>query len=169
MSQEVHVRWAIQDDFDAVMAIERQSFEFPWSEADMMRCLRNQSVVAMVAEVDEVVVGYIIYELNKTYYWLMNIAVHPDWRHLSIGSQLLTKLKGKLSFQRRSTIRCLIREKNLAAHLWLAANGFKATGISRSQFVDTDEDALRFTYRIHDGATVEGVARSIHGGTPSTL
>ena len=33
------------------------SFEFPWSEEDFIRCLRQRNCIGMVAEHDEQVVG----------------------------------------------------------------------------------------------------------------
>ena len=38
----VHIRWMIRRDMPEVLAIESQSFEFPWSEEDFINCLRQR-------------------------------------------------------------------------------------------------------------------------------
>ncbi len=60
-----HVRWMIRRDMSDVLAIESESFEFPWSEEEFVRCLRQRNCIGMVAELDDRIVGYMIYELHK--------------------------------------------------------------------------------------------------------
>lgn len=155
---EAHIRWMKSCDLPEFMDIERRVFEFPWSESEAKSYLANRDVIALVAVVDGMVVGFIVYELNRTYYWLMNVAVHPEWQGIGIGSQMLGKLKSKLNQERRTTIRLVVREKNLLAQLWLAKNGFHATGIVHNKFAEVEEDVLRFTYRIQNGVLATGVA-----------
>ena len=56
----------IRRDMPEVLDIEHASFEFPWSEEDFIRCLRQRNCIGMVAEHGERVVGFMIYELHKT-------------------------------------------------------------------------------------------------------
>ena len=42
----VHIRWMIRGDMDDALEIENQSFEFPWSEDDFVRCLGNATASA---------------------------------------------------------------------------------------------------------------------------
>ena len=46
----VNIRWFIRRDMPEVVAIEKQGFEFPWSEEDFLRCLRLRHTIGMVAE-----------------------------------------------------------------------------------------------------------------------
>ncbi len=39
----VHIRWMIRRDMTEVLAIEDGSFEFPWTEDDFIRCLRQRN------------------------------------------------------------------------------------------------------------------------------
>ena len=48
----VHIRWMIRRDMPEVLQIERTSFEYPWSEEDFIRCLRQRNCIGMVAEYD---------------------------------------------------------------------------------------------------------------------
>src|SRR5262245_23150754 len=105
----VHIRWMIRRDMSEVLAIEAQCFEFPWSEEDFIRCLRQRNCIGMVAEHNERVVGFMIYELHKTRLHILNFAVHEQQRRRSVGSQMVKKLAAKLSPQRRSRMLLAVR------------------------------------------------------------
>ena len=98
----VHIRWMIRRDMPEVLDIERASFEFPWFEEDFIRCLRQRNCIGMVAEHGERVVGFMIYELHKTRLHILNFAVAADLRRRGVGRQMVEKLVGKLSSQRRT-------------------------------------------------------------------
>ena len=61
----VHIRWMIRRDMPDVLEIERQDFEFPWIDEDFIRCLRQRNCIGMVAEHEDHVVGFMIYELHQ--------------------------------------------------------------------------------------------------------
>lgn len=143
----VHIRWMIRRDMPETLAIERGSFEYPWSEEDFVRCLRQRNCIGMVAEHDERVVGFMIYELHKTRLHLLNFAVAPDKRRSGVGAQMIAKLVAKLSHQRRSRILLEVRETNLAAQLFFRACGLKAVSVLRDFYEDTTEDAYLMQYR----------------------
>ena len=81
----VHIRWMIRRDMPEVLDIEAQGFEFPWSEEDFIRCHRQRNCIGMVAEFDERVVGFMIYELHKNRLHILNFAVHEDYRRQQPG------------------------------------------------------------------------------------
>lgn len=137
----VHIRWMIRRDMPEVLNIESHSFEFPWLEEDFIRCLRQRNCIGMVAERDERIVGFMIYELHKNRLHVLNFAVHPEFRRSHVGSQMAIKLIGKLSPQRRSRILLEVRETNLAAQLFFRDLGFKAISVLRDFYDDTTEDA----------------------------
>ena len=145
----VHIRWMIRRDMQEVLQIEAEGFEFPWCEDDFVRCLRQRNCIGMVAEHDERVVGFMIYELHKTRLHLLNFAVETEHRRHEVGSQMLTKLIGKLSSGRRTRIVLEVRETNLAAQLFFRARGFRAVSLLRDFYEDTTEDAylMQFRYR----------------------
>lgn len=143
----VHIRWMIRRDMPEVLEIENHSFEFSWSEEDFIRCLRQRNCIGMVAEFDEKVVGFMIYELHKNRLHILNFAVHPDFRRRSVGQQMIDKLIGKLSVQRRNRILLEVRETNLSAQLFFRAAGFRAISVLRDFYDDTIEDAYLMQYR----------------------
>lgn len=146
----VRVRWMIQRDMPEVLAIEAESFEFPWSEEDFVRCLRQRNCIGMVAECEDRVVGYMVYELHNTRIHVLNFAVASDCRRRGVGSQMIAKLVSKLSLQYRQAIVMEVRETNLAAQSFFRANGFRAVSVLRSFYKDTPEDAYLMAF-IHGG------------------
>ena len=152
----VHIRWMIRRDMPEVLEIERASFEFPWFEEDFIRCLRQRNCIGMVAEHAEHVVGFMIYELHKTRLHILNFAVSPNVRHRAVGRQMIDKLIGKLSSQRRTHISLEVRETNLAAQIFFRESGFRATNVLRDFYDDSPEDAyvMEFCYRADEPAHI---------------
>lgn len=142
----VHIRWMIRRDMPEVLEIERGSFEFPWFEEEFIRCLRQRNCIGMVAEHGERVVGFMIYELHKSRLHILNFAVASDLRRRGIGAQMIEKLVGKLSSQRRTRISLEVRETNLAAQVFFRANGFRATSVLHEFYDDSPEDAYLMQY-----------------------
>jgi ribosomal-protein-alanine N-acetyltransferase len=148
----VHIRWMIRRDMMEVLEIENQSFEFPWSEEDFIRCLRQRNCIGMVAEHDERVAGFMIYELHRNRLHILNFAVPDEFRQRAVGRQMVEKLVGKLSSQRRNRILLEVRETNLAAQLFFRELGFRAISVLRDFYDDTTEDAylMQYRYRTED-------------------
>ena len=143
----VHIRWMIRRDMTEVLQIESQGFEFPWSEEDFIRCLRQRNCIGMVAEHEDRVIGFMIYELHRTRLHLLNFAVSAEHRRRHAGTQMLSKLIGKLSNQRRTRIALEVRETNLSAQLFFRGQGFRAVSVLRDFYDDTTEDAYLMQYR----------------------
>jgi ribosomal-protein-alanine N-acetyltransferase len=144
----VQIRWMIRRDMPEVLKIENESFEFNWTEDDFLACLRQRNCIGMVAEHENRVVGFMIYELHKTRLHILNFAVGPAFRRLAVGAQMIEKLINKLSQQRRQEIVLEVRETNLAAQLFYQSQGFRATGVLRSHYSDSAEDAYVMHYRL---------------------
>ncbi len=144
----VQIRWMIRRDMPEVLKIERESFEFKWTEEDFLACLRQRNCIGMVAEHDNHVVGFMIYELHKTKLHILNFAVAPAFRRLAVGSQMIEKLINKLSQQRRQEIVLEVRETNLQAQLFYQTQGFRAVNVLRSHYADSAEDAYVMHYRL---------------------
>lgn len=144
----VQIRWMIRRDMPEVLDIEQQSFEFAWTEEDFLCCLRQRNCIGMVAEHQERIVGFMIYELLKSQLHVLNFAV-ADWaRRQAVGTQMIEKLVNKLAQQRRHEIRLEVREGNLPAQLFFRQQGFSATNVLRNYYDDTAEDAYVMRYRL---------------------
>ncbi len=154
----VHIRWMIRRDMAEVLAAEAESFEFAWTEEDFLRCLRQRNCIGMVAEHQDKIVGFMIYELHKSRLHVLNFAVAPAARRQGVGGQMVTKLVGKLSSHRRSKITLAVRERNLDAQVFFRTQDFKATRVLRNYYGDSGEDAFLMEHRVGvpDAAEAEG-------------
>ena len=131
-----------------VIAIEREAFEFPWSEEDFTRCLRQRNCIGMVAELADSVVAFMIYELHRSRLHMLNFAVLRSHRRLGIGTQMMEKLVGKLTPDRRGRIALEVRETNLPAQLFFRSLGFRATTVLKDFYQDSTEDAYLMQYAL---------------------
>ena len=144
----IHVRWMIRRDMHEVIAIEREAFEFPWSEEDFTRCLRQRNCIGMVAELADSVVAFMIYELHRSRLHMLNFAVLRSHRRLGIGTQMMEKLVGKLTPDRRGRIALEVRETNLPAQLFFRSLGFRATTVLKDFYQYSTEDAYLMQYAL---------------------
>lgn len=138
----VHIRWMIRRDMPAVLGIEND-----WNEEDFIRCLRQRNCIGMVAEEEDQVVGFMIYELHKNRLHILKFAVAQAHRRTGIGQAMINKLLGKLSHERRNRIMLEVRETDLVAQLFFKSVGFRAISVLRDFYDDTVEDAYLMQYR----------------------
>ncbi|WP_234824165.1 ribosomal protein S18-alanine N-acetyltransferase [Bremerella cremea] len=143
----VHIRWMIRRDMQEVLDIESLSFEYAWSEEEFVKCLRERNCIGMVAEHDDRIAGYMIYEILNTRLHLLNLAVAPSMRLAGVGRQMIGKLVSKLTHRRRRQILLEVRETNLGAQKFFRNLDFKAISLLRDFYEDTTEDAYLMQYK----------------------
>ena len=148
----VHIRWMIRRDMAEVLAIEEPSFEFPWSDEDFTRCLRQRNCIGMVAEIADSVVAFMVYELHRGRLHVLNFSVARSHRRLGIGEMMIKKLIAKLTPERRQQIVLEVRETNLPAQLFFRSMGFLATSVLKDFYDDTTEDAYFMQYTCQDAS-----------------
>ena len=149
---DVQIRWLIRRDMSDVLRIEKSSYGESWTDEDFLTCLRQRNCIGMVAEHDQQIVGFMIYELHKSRLHILNFAVDPAARRHGIGTQMVLRLIDKLSQQRRSEILIEVRESDLETQLFFKEQGFRAVCVLRSHFDDTEEDAYTMRFRLDSEA-----------------
>lgn len=160
-SARVHIRWMIRRDLSEVLTIEDSNTDFPWNESLFLRCLRQRNCIGMVAEKDGCILGFMIYELHKYKLQILNLAVHPDFQRQAIASQMICKLKSKLSEKKRTCIVVELRETQLSSHLFFQSQSFTATDVLRNHFTDSDEDAYLMQFSCAVPAETENVTSAL--------
>src|SRR5690349_16260272 len=89
------IRRMVRRDMPQVLEIENADFEFPWTEENFLKTLRQRNAIGMVMDAEEddtKVLGFLIYELHKARLHLLNLAVHPNHRRSKVGTHLLSSL-----------------------------------------------------------------------------
>lgn len=150
----IQLRWMIRRDMPEVLSIEQEAFEFPWSDEDFTRCLRQRNCIGMVAEVGDSVVAFMIYELHRTRLHVLNFAVRRSHRRLGIGTQMMGKLFAKLSVERRDRILLEVRERNLPAQVFFRSLGYRAITVLKDFYEDSTEDAYLMQFLSAEAAAV---------------
>jgi len=148
LDSAVHVSWMIRADYPAVLAIERACFDEPWTEDELVRCLRARNQIGMVARHGERILGYMVYAAMQKELRVLNFAVHAEFRRRGVGRAMADKLRAKLSPSRRPRLKLKVRETNLDAQLFWRAMGYRAVKIIRNPWPDLDEHQYLFRYAL---------------------
>jgi ribosomal-protein-alanine N-acetyltransferase len=140
----IRIRRATPADLAALVAIERDSFAIPWTEASLAEELTgSEHSIMLVAETTEgAVVGYIGCWIVVDEGQINNIAVSPIWRRAGIGGALLAALlnKGRERGLKRYVLE--VRPSNTAARRLYARFGFTDVGLRKGYYSDNHEDAI---------------------------
>lgn len=122
----VHVRWAVNRDVERIREIDTACLDGQLLAAG--RTLRDvgRLRVTFVAAVDDQVVGYMLYELNRKRIRLMRIAVDPAWRSRGVGTTMLDRVKSKLHSLGRDRIHVEVPVDNIEALQFFLAQGFES-------------------------------------------
>ena len=124
------IRHAIKTDISDIVKIEGASFVKPYSRRIFERMLQYYPSCFLVAELGNVIVGYIIGIIeSKNVGHLISIAVCPSRRREGIGEKLTSEAIHKLSDLGAINVRLECRESNLSAQNMYEKMGF--------EFVDT--------------------------------
>lgn len=130
-------------DLDAVLKIERGSFQTPWSRGSFQtELVDNTFAVYLVMELHGRIVAYggmwlILDEAHVT-----NVAVDPDFRGHGFGEAMMYGLMERASAQGAQRMTLEVRRSNIVAQNLYAKLGFIQLGVRRGYYSDTHEDAF---------------------------
>ena len=123
----IRTRPMSRSDFPAISVIEGQCYHHILTEEEYRKFFLQNDTGGIVAEIDGQVVAYMFFSYKLKYISLLAIAVDPRFRHKSIGTQLVNKLKSKLEPGLYNYIRADVAETNLRTQLFLKKCGFFCT------------------------------------------
>lgn len=132
------------DDVDAVMAIETQSYEQPWTHGIFHDCLRVGYICRILADSNGAVAAYGVMSIGAGECHLLNICVAPAFRGRGCGRELVTALLAHARGERVTMALLEVRRSNSAAYRLYAALGFDEIGTRRNYYPTRAgrEDAL---------------------------
>jgi len=137
-ANDLTIRWMIRRDDREVLRIDERCYLESLSHSELIKTLRESSVIAVVAEDRGHVLGYCIYRLAGFTIEILRLGVDPRERRNGVGTALIERLKSKLKGQRRDTITIDTPGVSLAAQLFLSKAGFVAEA--------RPGDVIRFTF-----------------------
>jgi [ribosomal protein S18]-alanine N-acetyltransferase len=130
------------EDIEDVIAIERASFQFPWSTRFFLDELKVDCARSILAEVDGRIVGYVLFWMLSEEVDIHNIAVHPSFRRHGIGRLLLEQVVAAARHQKFLRVTLDVRRSNDEAQSLYRSFGFVTRGLRKAYYSDNGEDAL---------------------------
>lgn len=147
MSAAVQPRTQIRSmspvDLKAVAAVERVSYEFPWSQGVFRDCLLA-GYQSLVLEIGSIINGYAIMSVAAGEAHILNLCVHPECQQMGYGRRLLNALLVKSEEVGVERVFLEVRpSNNIAIRLYRSA-GFEQIGVRPSyyQAIGGREDAV---------------------------
>jgi [ribosomal protein S18]-alanine N-acetyltransferase len=126
-----------------VMEVERLCFTIPWSENSFISDLtENENAVYFSALTSGRVVGYIGMWVIFDEAHIMNVAVHPEFRRMGIGSVLINKIIETSRLLNLKSMTLEVKKSNYAAIDLYRCFGFIEAGVRKGYYEDTNEDAI---------------------------
>ena len=149
-ASDVVIRPMTEADVSAVVALERASYQFPWSEGIFRDCLRVGYICRVVTCADRVI-GYGVMSVGAGEAHILNLCVDAGFRCQGIGRRMLDYLLDKGAAAGMSEAFLEVRPSNTAAIRLYLSLGFDQVGMRRGyyQAVGGREDAavLKLTLR----------------------
>ncbi len=141
MGESISTRSMKPTDLLQVVEIARLSFPLPWSHTAFIEELNNPLSRSLVAEVDQRVVGYLCCWCVAGEVHILNLAVHPDYRHRGIARRLMQQVLEEARLEGVKTVSLEVRKSNEPALSLYYHLGFHPVGV-RQRYYENGEDAL---------------------------
>ena len=149
----VRFRAMTPGDLAGVAAVERASYQFPWSEGIFRDCLRV-GYLCRVADLDGEIVAYGVVAMGAGEAHILNLCVRGDLRGRSIGRQMLMLLLERSRQAGMEAVFLEVRPSNPHAIALYQSVGFAQVGLRKGYYQAPDngrEDALVLKLDLTDG------------------
>ena len=130
---EVRIRPMRESDIAAVIAMERASYPFPWSEGIFRDCLRV-GYICRVIDIDDQVVGHAVLSLGAGEAHILNVCIGEAFRNRGIGRHLLAYLLERAQASGMAEAFLEVRPSNVAAIRLYQSMGFEQVGQRRGYY-----------------------------------
>jgi len=135
-----------EEDLAEVIQIEKMSFKSPWPEFHFYHELAAPYSHPYVVEGKfsngrTKIVGYIFLWIFGEEVEIANIAVHPNYRRMKIGTSMLSVIED-IYRNKAKKFFLEVRVSNTPAIKLYKKMGFKEVGIRKRYYTDNNEDAI---------------------------
>ena len=137
------IRPMLEDDIEAVMDIERASYEHPWKTSIYQDCLKV-GYSCWVIEYAQKLVGYGIMSTAVGEAHILNLCIREDYRRYGLGRMLLNHIQELSKDHQAETLFLEVRASNIGAYRLYEEEGFSEVGLRRSYYpaINGREDAI---------------------------
>ncbi len=155
LQPEAQLRAMHYADLDAVLAVERAAYSFPWTRGNFVDSLAIGYLAELLVSDDEGLVGYYVAMPGVDEMHLLNLTVDPHWQGRGL-SHLLMDAVDACCDERHATMLWLeVRASNARARSLYARRGFNEVGLRRGYYPAAQgqrEDAvvMSLNRRSHD-------------------
>jgi ribosomal-protein-alanine N-acetyltransferase len=141
--RDVRFRPMSMPDVALVAAVERASYQFPWSEGVFRDCVRVGYLCRVVEAANEIA-GYGIMSFGAGEAHILNICIRSDLRGLGVGRSLMGYLLDRARDEYMQDVFLEVRPSNTVAIQLYESIGFERVGLRKSyyQAANGREDAL---------------------------
>ncbi len=133
IAPKVRLRAMSGEDLPFVMQVERQAYEFPWTEGIFRDCLRV-GYCCRVLEDRGRLVGHGVMSVAAGECHLLNICVHPSYQRRGLGRQMLSHLLGVARKGQAKIALLEVRRSNKAAYALYHGLGFNEIGLRKNYY-----------------------------------
>ena len=136
-------------DLERVMKVEREVYEFPWTERIFSDCIRVGYLCWLALRGHEVV-GHAIISVTSGESHMLNLSIARDYQRQGYGRQFIEFLVGEARARHAHTMLLEVRPSNIAAINCYNSAGFNEIGSRKDYYPATGgrEDALLFARQI---------------------
>jgi len=131
------------DELDAVLEIEKQAYDFPWTNGTFRDCIRS-NYYCCVYRRDEQYLGYGVMSVIAGEAQILNICIAPVMQNHGLGRRLLRHLIATAGKKSADTLFLEVRASNLVAYSLYQSMGFNEIGMRQGYYPAKDgrEDAM---------------------------
>ena len=140
---KIEIVKACEAHIDDIMIIENLSFKIPWSRQSVIdEITRNKFAIYKCARTEMKIVGYAgLWHICDEGH-ITNIAVHPEFRGIGIGSALMESLMEYAKNEGITGLTLEVRRSNNSAQALYRKFGFEDGGMRKAYYADNNEDAI---------------------------
>jgi ribosomal-protein-alanine N-acetyltransferase len=120
-------------DIPDLVALEIATQESPWSEDIFNKCIILGSQ-GWVLEVDQRVIGFVLFLSRVGEGHILNICVHPDYQHQGYGRLLMDKVMAIADDEKLIVVYLEVRVSNRNAIQLYEKMGFKQLGVRKGYY-----------------------------------
>jgi ribosomal-protein-alanine N-acetyltransferase len=136
------IRPANVNDIKSMLQIEQAVFPSPWTDKHFLYELKdNPYAFVMVAEANDMVIGYVDFWITFQQAQINNLAVHPQLQRKKIGTTLFQDALQRIQSAGCDRITLEVRVSNVAAQRLYRRDGFKMI-LTKKGYYDNGEDAF---------------------------